>query len=235
MKTTTAALLTGFLTFATLSSFAQDAKEIVKKHNEAIGGTEKWSKITSLIKDGTTSVMGMDMPMTISILKGKGMRQDFSVMGAKNYVILTPTAGWSFLPVQGQSAPQPLPAEQLKDVAGELDFQDKLMEADAQKHAIELLGKEDLDGKPVFKLKAVDADKDEHTYYVDAATFYLVKVTEKGNVMGQEMEVSTKYSNHTKLPSGIVMAMKEDSGDAGILTLTKIEENTIKDESIFKP
>ncbi len=235
MKKTTTALFTGAFVLAAFSSFAQDAKEIVKKHNEAIGGTEKWSKITSLKKEGTSMMQGMEMPTTITILKGKGMRQEFTIMGALNYVILTPSAGWTFLPVQGQKTPQPMPADQLKDIADNLDFQDKLMEADAKKYTIELVGKEDIDGKPAFKLKATGADKEEHTYYVDAATFYLVRVVEKADIMGQKMEVTTKYSNHSKLPSGVVMAMKEDSGDAGTFTLSKIEENTIKDESIFKP
>jgi hypothetical protein len=29
--------------------------------------------------------------------------------------------------------------------------------------------------------------------------------------------------------------MKEDSGEMGSLTLSKVEENTVKDESFFKP
>lgn len=235
MKKITIALFTAAFSLAGLSSFAQDAKEIVKKHNDAVGGTEKWSKVSSLKKEGTMNMQGMEMPATITILKGKGMRQDFSVMGANNYVILTPTAGWTFLPVQGQSAPQPMPADQLEGVADQLDFQDKLMDASARNYAIVLEGKEDMDGTQVFKLKVTDADNEAHTFYVDAATYYVVKVVEKSEAMGQPVEVTTVYSQHKALPSGIVIAMKEDSGDAGAFIINNIEENTIKDESIFKP
>ncbi len=235
MKNTKTFLLTGAFAALAATSFAQDAKEIVKKHNDAIGGTEKWSKVTSLRKEGTMNMQGMEMPFIITILKGKGMKQEFTVMGSENYVILTPTAGWSYIPAQGQTKPEPLPQEQLKDVAEQLDFQDKLMDASAKNYTIALMGKEDIDGKPSYKLKVTDADKNEHIYFVDAANWYLVRAQEKASVQGQEMEVTINYSNHTKLPSGIVVAMKEDTGVSGVLTYKKVEENTIKDESIFKP
>lgn len=235
MKKSKMAVGTAICLLMTGASFAQDAQEIVKKHNAAIGGADQWSKITSLKKEGTMKMQGMEMPTTLTILKGKGMRQEFSMMGANNYVILTPTAGWTFLPVQGQTKTEAIPVDQLTGIGDQLDFQDKIMDASAKKYAIELQGKEDIDGKPAYKLKVTDAAKEIHTYYVDAATWYLVRAVEKTNAMGQEMEATVNYSNHTKLPSGIVIAMKEDSGDMGILSLTKVEENTVKDEQLFKP
>lgn len=229
------ALTTAVCTLMASAAFAQTAQEIVKKHNEAVGGADKWAKVTSLRKEGTMKMQGMELPTTLTILKGKGMRQEFSVMGANNYVILTPTAGWTFLPVQGQTKTEPIPADQLKNITDQLDFQDKIMDAAAKKYAMEVQGKEDIDGKPAFKLKVTDAAKEEHIYYVDAATWYLVRAVEKTDVMGQKMDATINYSNHTKLPSGIVIAMKEDSGDMGSLTIAKAEENTVKDESLFKP
>jgi outer membrane lipoprotein-sorting protein len=235
MKKTKLALTMALCGLIAGTTFAQDAKEIVKKHNDAVGGTEKWSKVNSLRKEGTMKMQGMEMPTVLTILKGKGMRQEFNVMGANNYVILTPTGGWTYLPVQGQTKTEPIPAAELTDIADKLDFQDKIMEASAKNYAIELLGKEDIDGKPAFKLKVTDAAKEEHTYFVDAATWYLVKAIEKTDVMGQKVDATVIYSNHTKLPSGIVIAMNEDSGDMGSLSLSKVEENTVKDESFFKP
>lgn len=235
MKRTRIAITTAVCTLMASAAFAQDAKEIVKKHNEAVGGADKWSKITSLKKEGKMTMQGMEMPTTLTVWKGKGMRQEFSVMGANNYVILTPAGGWTFLPIQGQTKTEAIPADELTDIADKLDFQDRIMDASAKKYAIELLGKEDIDGKPAYKLKVTDAAKEEHTYFVDAATWYMVRAVEKTDMMGQQVDATVNYSNHTKLPSGIVIAMKEDSGEMGSLTLTKVEENTIKDDSTFKP
>jgi hypothetical protein len=235
MKRTKIAIATAVCAMMASATFAQDVKEIIKKHNEAVGGAEKWSKVNSLKKEGTMTMQGMEMKTTLTILKGKGMKQEFSVMGADNWVILTPNGGWTFLPVQGQAKTEPIPADQLKDIGSQLDFQDKIMDASAKKYAIELLGKEDIDGKPVYKLKVIDDKNEEHTYFVDAGSWYLVRAVEKTDVMGQKVDATVNYSNHAKLPSGIVVAMKEDSGDMGSLTLTKVEENTVKDESFFKP
>lgn len=236
MKKASALLLTGvFALTATLSQAQETASDIVKKHNEAVGGAKNWSKINSLKKEGTMTAMGMDLPTTFTVLKGKGMRQDFSVMGSDCYVILTPTGGWSFIPPQGQTKPEPMPEEQLKDVDQVLEIQDPLMAASDKKYTIELVGKEDIDGKPCHKLKVTDADKKEVTYFVDAATYYVTREVSTANVQGQDMEVVKTYSDYKKLPEGIVLAMKEDGGESGSMTYTKIEANTVKDESVFKP
>ncbi|RYZ32496.1 MAG: hypothetical protein EOP49_37445, partial [Sphingobacteriales bacterium] len=96
-----------------------------------------------------------------------------------------------------------------------------------------LEGKEEIDGKPVFKLKVTDAEKTDHFYYVDAANWHLVRSVDHANVQGQAVDIVVNYANYTKLPSGIVIAMKEDSGESGTMVYTKAEENTVKDESLF--
>jgi len=234
MKHLKLALLTGAIACSAIAAQAQTAADIVKKHNDAIGGTQNWNKITSIKKEGFMTVMGMDMPCTFTIVKGKGMRQDFTVMGSANYVIMTPTEGWMYIPAQGSTEPTPMPAEQLKDVAEQLDFQDKLMDASNKKYQVELQGKETIDGQECYKLKVTDANKKERTYFIDAKTFYTVRTEETANVQGQEMEVTVNYSDYKKLPEGIVVAMKEDSGDSGTMTYKTIEANTVKDESIFR-
>ncbi|RYZ42665.1 MAG: hypothetical protein EOP49_28220, partial [Sphingobacteriales bacterium] len=114
MKRTTVALTAALSLLLAGSTFAQDVKEIVKKHNEAVGGAENWAKVKSLRKEGTMSIMGMDMPVVFTTLKGKGMRQEFNVMGKANYIVVTPAAGWMFMPAQGHTEAVPMPAEQLK-------------------------------------------------------------------------------------------------------------------------
>ncbi len=102
---------------------AQTADEIVGKHVDAIGGLDNWKKVTSIKRDGSVNVQGTDVTVTVTILNGKGARQDISAGGTTGFVIITPTAGWSFLPFQGQSETEALPAESLKDRQEGLDAQ----------------------------------------------------------------------------------------------------------------
>lgn len=233
MKQLKTILLAGIVALSATAARAQSTADIVKKHNDAIGGTQNWSKVNSIKKQGSMTTMGMQMPFTITILKGKGMRQDFTVMGASNYVIMTPKGGWMYIPVQGATEPTPMPEEQLKDVMTQLDFQDKLMDAAAKKYKMEMAGKESIEGQECYKIKVTDANNKERTYYVDSKNYYTIRTVETVEVQGQPMEVVVNYSDYKKLPEGIVVAMKEESGDAGTMAYKTVEVNTIKDETIF--
>lgn len=217
---------------------AQGVREIVKKHNEAIGGKEKWAGITSMRKEGNIVIMGMAMPVTYTILKGKGMRQDFTVMGTANYMIVTPGGGWTYLPAQGNKAPQPMSADELKAAAGlQLDFQDALMQADAKQWKIILDGEEELKGVRCFKLAVTDNEGAVVTHYVSAKDWYLMRSV-KPPVQAEDgtlIELVTDYSDHRRLPAGIVVPFTEDNGDVGATSFTTIETNTVKDEVLFKP
>jgi hypothetical protein len=221
--------------FTTTMSFAQDVKEIIAKHNDAVGGAEKWKNVKSVKKTGKMNIQGMDIPFSQVILKDKGMRQDLEIMGANNYVILTPTAGWSFMPIQGQAKPEPMPAEGLKDIADQLDFKDDLMSAHANNEPLELVGKEELAGAKVFKLKGQPKDAEPVYYYVNEGNWLLVRVSTIVKAQGQEMEITKDFSDYKKLDYGITVAMKEEAGDAGSYTFDKIEINQPVDEKIFQP
>lgn len=214
---------------------AQDVQTIVKNHNEAMGGLKNWDKVKTFIMEGTMTVMGMDIPHKMSYIRDKGMRQDFSVMGSECYVILTPNAGWKFIPVQGDTAPVAMNSDDLKSTGNELSFEDKLMTSFRKNAGFELQGKEDVNGAACHKIKVTNPDKKVYTCYVDPATWYLVKTVEMVNIQGQEAEVVTIYSKHTKQPSGIVVALGVDAGEGGQIAYTKVSVNTIEGEAILKP
>ncbi len=235
MKVKTTLLVLGSMLIFASTVFAQDAQTIVKNHNEAMGGLQNWDKVKTFVLEGTMTIMGMDMPLKMSYIRDKGMRQDFSVMGSECYVILTANAGWKFIPPQGDTAPVAMNADDLKSSGNELGFEDKLMTSFRKNAAIELQGKEDVNGVSCHKLKITNPDKKVYICYVNPTTWYLVKTTESVKIQRQEAEVVTIYSKHTKQPSGIVVAMSVDAGEGGEITYTKVNVNTIEGESILKP
>src|SRR6478609_2542999 len=99
---------------------AQTADEIIKKHNEAIGGIETWKKVSSMKYIGSMIEGGSETGVVVSILDGRGVRQDITIGGMANYVINTPTEGWLFFPVQGQTKPEPLTADEVKESVDDL-------------------------------------------------------------------------------------------------------------------
>ena len=211
---------------------AQTAEEIVAKHIDAIGGSSAWKKVNSVRMEGSLQVQGAELTVIQTILQGKGTRQDFSVAGMTGFMIITPTAGWNFMPFNGQTSPESMTAEDVAKSQTELDVQGVLVDYAAKGHTIEYLGKDDVEGTECFKIKVNIKGGDPETMYFETKEYMLVRQVSKQNRNGQEMEITTNYSNYDKLPEGILVA-KSISLPFGELKISKITINGPVDESIF--
>jgi len=215
-------------------SFAQTADEIVNKYLVAIGGADAWKKINSMVTTGTLKLQSADIGMSQTVLNGKGSRQDISAMGMNGYNIVTPSAGWKFMPFQGQKVAEPLTADDLKESQDELDVQGTLIDYKAKGHAIEYLGTDDVEGVDAFKLKETLKSGKTETIFIDPKTYYIIRVISKQKANGKEVDVTTNLSNYQKLPEGIMMPLSIGL-PFGEMKITKVEINKPIDENVFKP
>lgn len=229
-KTIITSIAVAFLSFA---SIAQTTDEIIAKHIEAIGGKENWAKIKSMRTEGTIKAQGAEIKIINTFIDKTATRTDIAVMGMNGYNILTTTEGWQFMPFQGQTKPEPMTADDVKMGQDELDIQDEFITYKQLGKKIENLGKDDVDGTECFKLKMIEKDGKETTYYIDPSNYFVIKETAKVKANGKEMENSSTYSNYKKTENGVYMAMNIGGG-FGDMEITKIEINPKIDESIFK-
>ncbi len=230
-------LLTLGLTAMLMSamSFAQTAEEIIAKHVEAIGGEANWKKVNTIRQEATLSVQGMDLSVVIIASHSKGVRQEFNVMGMNNYSIITPSAGWNFMPVQGQTKPEPMTEEQLKYGKDQLDIQGEVVDYKGKGHKIEKLDNEEVDGVSCFKIKMIRKNGNEIVYFIDPKSYYCIRTTSKVVANGQEVESIVNMSNFQKLPEGIHVAFTiENSGIPAPINISKVVVNGPVDESLFK-
>jgi len=214
--------------------FAQTAEEIVAKHIEAVGGAAAWKKVNSLYYEGKMTVQGAEVNVTLTVLNGKGSRQNISVMGMTGYQIVTPTAGWNFMPFQGQTTAEAMTADELKQSADDLDVQGKLVDYKSKGHTVEYLGKDDVEGTECFKLKITTKAGNVETVFIDPKSYYVVRSVVKRTANGQESDVPSDLSNYKKLPEGIVVPFSITL-PFGELVISKAEVNKQIDESTFKP
>lgn len=214
---------------------AQTADEILAKHIEAIGGAANWKKVSSIVRTGSMSLQGITIDVTQTTLHLKGSRQDLSIMGMNNYVVVTPTEGWIFMPVQQQTEAQKMPDEQLKQAQEQLDVQGAFIDYKSKGHSFELLGSETVEGVDCYKIKMTSKSGVVGTHFIDKKTYNLVQSvrTAEGN------ELVTTFSDFKKLPEGIVVAMSSvvplGNGMTAEYTVSKIEVNKTIDEALFKP
>jgi hypothetical protein len=215
-------------------SYAQTADEIVNKHIQAIGGADAWKKVNSMVMGGSIKVQGAEIALTETVLNGKGSREDITAMGMTGYQIVTPTAGWSFMPFQGQKAPEPITADDLKEAQDGLDVQGNLVDYKAKGHTIEYLGTDDVDGVDAYKIKETLKSGKVETIYFDPKTYYIIRTVSKRKANGKEVDVTTNLSNYQKLPEGIMVPFSI-ALPFGEMLISKVEINKPIDENIFKP
>ena len=230
ISTSCIAVLLGFIT-----AKAQTADEIIKKHVDAVGGAANWKKVSSIKLTGSMNAGGVELPVTVTTLDKKGYRMEFSMNGIVNYTVLTPTSGWMYFPTQGQTKPEAMPDEMIKEQEDQMDASmDPLIDYKAKGNKVAYLGKDEAEGTECYKLKVTDKNGKEVTEYLDLNTFYTIREVEKSKANGQETEEVSTMGNYQKLAEGIVFPMSLETGGVP-LTIKKVEVNMPVDENIFKP
>ena len=214
---------------------AQTVDEIVSKHVAAMGGESNWNKVTSVKLTGSMNAGGVELPVTVTTVDKKGYRMEFSMNGIVNYAIVTPSSGWMYFPTQGQTKPEAMPDELVKDEDDQMDVSmDALVDYKAKGNKVALLGKDDVEGTECYKLKVTHKNGKEETVFLDLNTLYTIRIVEKSKANGQETEEVSNLGNYQILPEGIVYPMSiETSGTP--MKVTKVEVNNTVDENIFKP
>lgn len=232
MKSTFFTLLVVFLSF---SLTAQTADEIVVKHIEAIGGKDVLTKTTSIYVESSMSVMGNEAPTRMSILNGKGFRNEIDMMGSTIIQCISEKGGWMINPMAGGGV-EDMPEKQAKGTMGNLTLGGVFFNYAEKGTTVELLGKKKAGDIDAFQLKVTPKDGNASTYFIDPATFYIVRMEAKGEMMGQEIDIATTFSDYKKVDNGYVMAHSTeiDMGQFAMTsTVKKVEVNKAMDEATF--
>ena len=211
---------------------AQSVDEIVSKYVDALGGKDKLSSLKTVRMEGTMDVNGTDIDITVTKSQLVGLRMDIAVMGMNGYQIITPTAGWSFMPFMGQTAPEAMKEEQIKSAVPSLDLQGNLFEYKEKGNKLELLGKENVGGAECYKIKETLKSGKIATIFIDTKTNYIAKSINTQNVNGEEKEVENNYSNYKATANGFIFPYT-NSTMQGEMNFSKIEANIPLDDKIF--
>jgi len=223
------------MSFACITAVkAQSADDIIKKHIDAKGGADNWKKVKSMKMVGSMNAGGQEMQMVFTRVQDKAFRMDMTIAGMENYNIVTDKEGWAYFPVGGQTKPEAMTADDVKQSADELDIQGPLVNYKEKGNTVTLIGKDDIEGTECYKLKVIYKSGKEVTMCIDASNYYLIRQIEKMKANGKEIEQTVNLSNYKKLPEGIMFPMTMNFGQ-GEVTFKSVEVNPNIDESIFKP
>jgi len=212
---------------------AQTVDDVVDKYVAAMGGKEKLASLKTIKMEGSMSVQGTDLAITSTRSHMVGLRLDIEVMGMANYQVANRTKGSAFWPIRGKTEPEEMEPEQFKSAQNQMDAQGALFNYREKGTAVELVGKETVDGVEAYNLKVTFKNGISSNYYIDTKTSRLVKTSSKMTVNGQETDISTSYSDYKQNADGYWFAYSVTSPQ-GTVVYDKISTNIPVDESLFK-
>ena len=224
--------------FLAVSAFAQSADEIIDKHLKALGGVEKLRAMQSIRATGKVKMGPMEAPVTLLKARPDQMRMDFTIQGMTGTQAYDGSTGWMVMPFMGKKDPERMSEDMLKNMKDEADFDGPLVDYKAKGNKVELIGKEDMQGSPAYKLKLTTKNGTESNLYLDADSYLLIKTESKRKIQGQEVESETIMGDYKEvdgltLPYSLEMHAKGRPGGQSI-TFEKYELNPKVDTAIFK-
>ena len=211
----------------------QTVEDVLEKYINASGGKEKLATLNTIRMEGNMTVQGADVTIINTRMHNVGSRTDISVMGTENYQLVTPAAGWIFMPIFGQAAQQPMPDDQLKADQLLIDLHGSLVNFKDKGSKVELAGKETVDAIECYKLKVTSKNGNITDYYIDTKTNHLYKTSTKAIVNGEETDAYTIFSNYKQNADGYWFAYTTATS-RGEINYDKILTNIKVDENIFK-
>lgn len=232
--------------FASITINAQTADEIINTYFENIGGLENLKKVEGIKMSAKISQQGMEIPleiyqfsdgkqMTIINFQGKEMKQgvfDGETLWSTNFRNMKPEKN---------------DAEATANMKLESnDFPDPFMDYKTKGYAVELLGKETIDGAETFKIKltkepvTVDGKQEDSVsfYFFDTENYVPIAIqSEIKSGPGKGMISEVSFSDYQEVeglffPFSMTQGVKGQPGQP--ITITKIELNPKVEDSAFK-
>ena len=215
-----------------LAAGAQTADEIVNKALAVRGGVDKIKAVQSERVTGRISFTGgLEGTFVLELKRFRKMRIEISVEGKKVIRVYDgKSAGWMLNPFAENKDVQPMSDEELKGISEESDFDGPLVDYKAKGSQIELIGKEEFDDKPVYRLKLTNKNGDVRFYFFDAASFVLVKWEGIRRIENKEFPWESFFSDYREV-HGLKYPFQIDQGSPG----TEIKQNLVTEKIEIDP
>jgi hypothetical protein len=156
----------------------QTLDEVLAKNYQSRGGLDKLKSITAMKMSGRIVIaeQGLEMPVVIWQKQPNRMRVESTFQEKKIVQACDGQKTWWIMPFLSPEA-QEMPEEQARLFREQAVFENPLVVFKEKGYQLELLGKDDMEGTPVFKLKLTKAAGREIYFYLDAGSGIELKST----------------------------------------------------------
>jgi outer membrane lipoprotein-sorting protein len=186
----------GVITEASAQQSNLSAAEIVSRNVAARGGLQAWRSVQTLSMSGKMEAGGnirptlptpgaqrgrnvapprpasqTELPFKMDLKRTRKLRLELKFNGQTSVQVYDGANGWKLRPFLNRSDYEPYTSEETKAASEQSDLDGPLMDYAAKGTAIELAGKEKVDGRDSYKLKLTTNGGYSFHVWIDAQTF----------------------------------------------------------------
>ena len=222
-----------------LPASAQTADDIVRKYVEARGGAAKLKAVESERISGRISFRpGVEGSFFIEFKRPLKMHMEATIQGQTLVRVYDgKSSGWIINPFEPSKDVQPMSAEDLKTISDESDFDGPLFDYQVKGNQIELAGQDEVEGKPVYKIKLTRKTGTRRTYYIDSSSFLVLKWEGVTKQEDQEIPIENLLGDYRDV-NGLKFPFEMNTGSPGTpqrrkFIIDKVEINPQIDDARF--
>lgn len=216
----------------------QTADELIAKNVEARGGLEKIRAIESMRLTGTLSIGDAKMPSVLEVKRPNKTRWEFTLEGQMAVQAYDGTTAWAVAPFAGKPDPEPMSAEDLKDMELQADMDGPLVDYRAKGHRVEVMGLEKFGGRDAWRLRVTLRNGDVRDVYLDLKTHLQIVTVAHRVVQGKPAEIESELGDYRQV-GGVMLPYFFETRVRGVpqkqsVRFEKIELNVPIDDSRFR-
>ncbi len=215
----------------------QTLDDVLAMFYKVHGGLEKLKAVTAIKMSGKLIVpaQGLELPTVRWQKAPDQLRVETVIQDQKVIQGFDGRTAWWLNP-QVAADVQEMPRDQAALVREQAEFADPLVAYKDKGYKLELLGREDLDGKPAFKLKLTKTDGKEIYFYLDAESGVGLKSSQAMTAGDAASMVEIIYTDYRTVEGQLVpFAIENRSGGKtqARLVLETVEFNPAMDDALF--
>ncbi len=231
----TRVLFLGLLLSLSAVVLAQDLNldQVLDKYYQA-GSFEKLKQVKTIIMTGSLVQQDL-MPVKIVRVRPDKYLMEFDVADMTAYQVCDGQTCWMTAPWTGKADPQVVAPERAIDLKNRADMDGLLFNWKEKGHALELNGKDTLDGKLAYKIKITRKDSGVEYYFIDVTNFLPQKRLYFRKQGGKEIPVESYYRDY-RMVEGIPFAFTVETNNGGRVNeiqFESVELNKPVDLKIF--
>jgi outer membrane lipoprotein-sorting protein len=212
--------------------------EIVARHVKARGGIERLHDLQSLRQTGTVTAGGGRQALVSREVKRPGkIRFEFTVQGVTAVAICDGERGWKVSPLEGDIQPTGLSEEVVREAMEQADLEGPLVDWKAKGSQLELVGRETLGDRAVYRMKLTLKSGAVQELFLDAKTYLVICTDSTRTIKGWPVRVRTVFADYRKT-KGILFPHRVETMASGrpgrlLIQVEKVEVNPALPDSLF--